>query len=59
MEKEINMISKQIKRYSVSLIIREIYNETILRYQFLPNRLLNTQMFDTILLVKLGGNRYS
>lgn len=46
------MISKQVKRCSVSLIIREINNETLLKYQFLPNRLLNIQMFDTILLVK-------
>jgi len=30
------MIFKQIKRCSVSFIIREIHNETILRYQFVP-----------------------
>lgn len=54
MEKEINMIFKQMKKRSVPLIIREINNETLLKYQFLPNRLLNMQMFDTILLVKLG-----
>lgn len=50
MKQEIKMIFKQIKRSSVSFIIRELHSETILRYQFIPIRYLT---------LILGGDRHS
>ena len=46
LQEDVQMAKKHMKRYSTSLVIREILNKTAMRYTFTLTKMAMTEMTD-------------